>query len=365
MTATAVDQHELVQREAALGGLRRIEVVLTQTCNLACDYCFYCRSLDRPLKAPMDEALMARIVSLAVEQVGPDGLDVVITGGEPLSYWKAVMGAVTAFQQRLGDSLRSIRLATNATLLRGPRAEWLADRGVAVTVALDGVQAAHDAHRVNEAGIVSWRRAARGTQALLDAGITPDVSMVVTADDTDQARGGIDWICTQFHPGTVHVFAADPPQPGSPASRPDPRAWADLLASAEADWRPRGTRIAPAADIVDAASAGTPVLHSDDGAWGGAVSIDVHGQAAPSLPLLGVEGAHVGLDSLDLDSPAGPFQRWRGRSPALTTTCAGCSALGLCGNATMYASTAASGSPLGLDPWQCAVRRRLVADVIS
>jgi sulfatase maturation enzyme AslB (radical SAM superfamily) len=358
--AQAHAEDALAQEEARLSGLRRVEVVLTETCNLACDYCFYCRSLDAPLKAPMDPALVRRIVEFTAANAGPDGVEVVLTGGEPLSYWNAVTETVTAFQDGLGSALQSVRLATNGTLVRAPRAQWLAEHGVAVTVALDGLEGVHDAHRVNESGIVSWKRSTRGTQALLDAGMTPDVSMVVTAADAARAEEGIDGICQAFHPGTLHVFAADPPTPGQPWSRPDPEAWAETLTSAEARWRPRGTRVSPAADIVDAMRSGTPMLHSEDGAWGGAVTIDVHGQVAPSLPLLAVEGCHVPMASADLSDPAGLFQRWRGRSPAQLSGCRECSARGLCGNTDMYASVSASGSPLGRDPWFCRMQRHLV-----
>jgi sulfatase maturation enzyme AslB (radical SAM superfamily) len=358
--AVVQEEDALVEAEAQLGGLRRIEVVLTETCNLACDYCFYCRNLGAPLKAPMGRALLQRIVELASENAGPDGISVVLTGGEPLSYWDAVTEAVTAFQEGLGPSLRSVRLATNGTLVRAPRAQWLAAHGVKATVAIDGSQSAHDAHRINESGVASWRRSVRGAQLLLDAGVIPDVSMVVTGSDAAQAEEGIEWIGETLHPRRLHVFAADPPTLDVPWSRPGPEEWAETVAAADARWRPRDTRIFPAAEVADAMRSGMPVLHAEDGAWGGSVVIDVHGRTAPSLPLLAVDGCHVPMESMDLSDRAGPFQRWRGRSPARLAQCRRCSARGLCGNTTMYASIVASGNPMRRDPWFCRMQRHLI-----
>jgi uncharacterized protein len=338
----------LAEREHALSGLRRVELALTETCNLACDYCHVSRNTPHPFKQPMPDGLMDATAQFVTTRLGADGVELVITGGEPLSYWPAVTYAVATFQAALGDRLRGVRLLTNGTLMRAERAAWLADHRIWVTLALDGPQSAHDAHRSNAAGIGSWRRATQGAAVLIDAGIVPDISMVVTRDTVGEAAAGIDWICETYHPAVITLAAADPPTPASSAPRPEPEHWAEVLVSIHRRWAGLGTRIEPIARVAEALRSHRPILHEDDGAWGGSLCVNSHGLAAPSLALLSAGIGTVPLESVSLDD--GPFQQWRQRSPVHNPDCRDCPALGLCGNATMYASAAASGTPANATP---------------
>jgi MoaA/NifB/PqqE/SkfB family radical SAM enzyme len=274
-----------------------------------------------------------------------------------MSYWPALTQAVESLQTALGTRLASIRVATNATLVRADRAAWLAEHEVRVTVGLDGLESAHDAHRTNNAQIGSWRRTAAGAAGLAEAGVVVDISMVVTADAVDRAAAGIDWICETYRPSTLLAVTAAPATLGAAANRPEPEHWAGLLVAAADRWH-GAVRIEPVAQVRDAVAGGEPILHSEGGAWGGAIALDARGLAAPSLPLLAAGIGCVRLAEADLES--GPFQQWRGRSPARRPECAGCPALGRCGNATMYDSAAVGGAPDALDPWHCRMQRKLV-----
>jgi len=358
MRRPVVDQDQLADRERALSGLRRLEIELTQICNLQCDYCFVTRNLQQPTTRPMAEELLEAIAATVSTLSSPEGVEVVLTGGEPLSCWPSVVRAVEIFAGALGPRLVGASVLTNGTLLRPDRAAWLAENRVRVTVGLDGTQEVHDAHRRNSVGIGSWRRAFRGASSLVDEGIVPDVSMVVADGDCASLSQGIEWVCDVLGPGTLSVVPAAPPTLGGSVPRPGPEEWAELIVALHDRARTTGTRVAPVADVVDAMTDGVPMLHSDDGAWGGSMAVDVHGNAGPSLELLSAGVGAVALGSLDLAS--GPFQRWRDRSPARNAECRECSALGLCGNASMYASTAAGGSPAARDPWHCRMQRHLV-----
>lgn len=355
------DEAGLARLEGALCGLRRVEVALTEVCNLACDYCDVAHNLVKPLARQMEPDLLERIAVFAAEHAAATGVEVVLTGGEPLSRWPVVVEAVETFSGVVGSAGRGLRVATNGTLLAAERSAWLADRGVAVTVGLDGGRDAHDGHRTNKAGSGSWQRAVDGIRTLVDAGVRPDVSMVVTPEHLGAAMDGIDWICDAFSPGTVDLSVPAARTLGEPVARPEPEVWADLLLAVDRRWAGCGTRIRAVQEVRDAIRSGIPLLHSDDGAWGGSVCVDPRGRAGPSHPLLSAGIGGVPLASVDLSS--GPFQAWRDRSPARNSGCTDCPARGLCGNAPMYVSLTVGGCPSALDPWHCRMQRRLVLQV--
>lgn len=357
------EQTALVAHERALGGLRRVEIALTEFCNLTCTYCDVLHNLDGQAKGPIGPELLEQVLEFTERNAGPDGVEVAVTGGEPLSYWPTVTRIVERYQEVLGSRLRALRLASNGTLLRADRAQWLAERGVHVTVGLDGLESAHDVNRFNRQGVGSWKRTVTGLTALVEAGVRPTVSMVVTDATLAQAAAGIDWICETFGPEALEVTAPAPPSLTEPAPRPEPEAWAALVLAAHHRWEGTGTRIEPVATVLAARTTGRPILHTDDGAWGGSITIDMHADAAPSLPLLCARTGVVPLAAADLS--AGSFQRWRDRSPAHQAECRACPALGLCGNAPMYSSLAVGGSPTALDPWHCRSQRAVVAGLGS
>ncbi|MEU2761270.1 radical SAM protein [Streptomyces sp. NPDC007027] len=145
-------------------------------CNLACDYCAVASSpkaLARTLptdafRALVDEAAQAGFTELY------------LTGGEPflhpdivslLDYASAVLPTV---------------VMTNAMLLRGRRADGLADladRKLTVQTSLDGATAhTHDLHR----GSGSWQRTIDGIRHLIDLGLPPRVALTETPDNTHE-----------------------------------------------------------------------------------------------------------------------------------------------------------------------------------
>ncbi|QWQ45121.1 radical SAM protein [Streptomyces sp. YPW6] len=145
-------------------------------CNLACDYCAVASSpkaLARTLPTDAFRAL--------VDEAAQDGFtELYLTGGEPflhpdivslLDYASAVLPTV---------------VMTNAMLLRGRRADGLADladRRLTVQTSLDGATAhTHDLHR----GSGSWQRTIDGIRHLIDLGLPPRVALTETPDNTHE-----------------------------------------------------------------------------------------------------------------------------------------------------------------------------------
>lgn len=143
-------------------------------CNLACDYCAVAsspRALARTLPADAFRAL--------VDQAADAGFsELYVTGGEPFLH-PDIIDLLDHASARLPTVVM-----TNAMLLRGRRADGLADlagRKLTVQTSLDGATATtHDLHR----GPGSWQRTLDGIRYLTDLGLPPRVALTETPENT-------------------------------------------------------------------------------------------------------------------------------------------------------------------------------------
>jgi uncharacterized protein len=169
-----------------------VTLVLTHRCNLACRYCY----AGEHHRADMSDAVMERALDLlymdgaAVAQLG-------FFGGEPLLAFDRLVRALAGARARAAAAPGRelvVQLTTNGTRL-GPRelAVLQAERA-RVTVSLDGVREAHDLGRPLAGGGSSFEQARAGLMALTDAGLEPDVMMVVRPETALFLFRSVEWL---------------------------------------------------------------------------------------------------------------------------------------------------------------------------
>lgn len=164
---------------------------LTESCNLACRYCYQEGRLDSGRF--MSTETLERILSeVAANSQGP--MHLLWYGGEPTllgtrRFVEALERAERVFE---GRALYH-GLQTNATLIDEEWADLLAARRFAVTASLDGPAWLHDAHRPDRKGGGSHARALAGIQALQARGLQPRVSAVITPQSLPHAGELVDW----------------------------------------------------------------------------------------------------------------------------------------------------------------------------
>ncbi len=126
----------------------------TTLCNLDCGYCYLpFRGADRRMSAAV-----AQRVSDAVRPWAAAGrFSVVWHGGEPLAAGRDHLGAL---MDRFGDAVEH-HVQTNATLIDEAWCRFFADRGVRVSVSVDGPRA-RNGERVTRGGHPAYDRIARG-----------------------------------------------------------------------------------------------------------------------------------------------------------------------------------------------------------
>jgi uncharacterized protein len=125
--------------------LRKLELLVTEACNLSCDYCFIPHN-----PAPMDWAMAKKSVDFALLQ-NRDSPDWSITffGGEPLLQFDLIKKIVAYAQEESSrrDKTVNFSITTNGTLLDEEKAVFAVEAGFNYLLSLDGLPAVHDKHR--------------------------------------------------------------------------------------------------------------------------------------------------------------------------------------------------------------------------
>lgn len=170
----------------------RFQLILTLTfeCNLGCDYCYL--KLQGGAVMPRETAQQA--LELAFSCLEPGGLlDLAFFGGEPLARLGEILELTAAARKRGEAEGFEVRpcLTTNGTLLTPEVARRLEAAGVAVTVSLDGVAAAHDRYRRQRSGAGTHALVTANLRGALAAGLAPSVNMVVDPATVEHVAAGV------------------------------------------------------------------------------------------------------------------------------------------------------------------------------
>jgi uncharacterized protein len=161
---------------------------LTTRCPLRCDYCYVRPDTVAPRDMSLDTAVLA--IELAARR-SPDQCGVVFFGGEPLLL-AARIREIVAWCRRRETRLPTrfhFKVTTNGIPLDDAFLEFAVAEDVFIALSLDGLAAAHDAHRVTEDREPTHAIIAGRARALLARRPYAPVMMTVAPD-------------------TVHLYAA-------------------------------------------------------------------------------------------------------------------------------------------------------------
>jgi radical SAM protein with 4Fe4S-binding SPASM domain len=111
-----------------------VQLVVTEDCNLACDYC-YMKRHDTKMSFETFRSFYASDLPGLVKKSGR--YHIVFFGGEPLLNWDLIL-KVSKFVQADGN-LVSMRIVTNGTLLDQRKIDLLTDNDIKISVSYDGL----------------------------------------------------------------------------------------------------------------------------------------------------------------------------------------------------------------------------------
>ncbi|MGB5864546.1 MAG: radical SAM protein [Sulfitobacter sp.] len=175
---------------SAIQPARALALTVSQTCNLACGYCYAAGGNFGGADTRMGWDVAKRAIDQLIEATVPGGgVKIAFMGGEPMVARDLIRDAVEYANAR--GAARAIKvgysLTTNGTLISADDAEFFARHRFAVTVSLDGGRAVNDRLRPDRAGKGSFDRVAARIAPLLErrARISLGARVTVTPQNLD------------------------------------------------------------------------------------------------------------------------------------------------------------------------------------
>lgn len=164
----------------------RLELILTEACNLMCTYCFE-RAIRKPRRMP--KPTIARAIDFLFDYSG-DKKDLFITlfGGEPTLNFSGMEYAVryaSINAKKTGKRVR-FNITTNGTLIDDRTVKLFDQYDISVLLSVDGVGASHDRHRVDRRGLGTFNRVKEALQKLKTANFWVGVRMTVTPQNVKE-----------------------------------------------------------------------------------------------------------------------------------------------------------------------------------
>ena len=148
----------------------KLELSLSEGCNLACKYCYCATSRDIPEKGLMSERVAKAAVNWLFAHSGKSEMvSITLFGGEPLLN-KPVLKFVVDYSQKLAK-LHGKRvfysMTTNGTLLDDEIISYIKRYNFGLMVSLDGPKELHDNQCPTQGGKGSFDSAAAGIKRLM------------------------------------------------------------------------------------------------------------------------------------------------------------------------------------------------------
>lgn len=149
--------------------IRALTLTVSQTCNLACVYCYAGGgSFGGPNKRMGWDVARQAIDALIAEAPPGGSVRIAFMGGEPMASRALIHRAVQHARHRAAARAVSVgfSMTTNGTLVTDADADFLAQHRFAVTVSLDGDRAANDRLRPTKTKAGSFDRVGEGVTRL-------------------------------------------------------------------------------------------------------------------------------------------------------------------------------------------------------
>jgi len=149
----------------------KLELALSEICNLACKYCYCgtCRDIT-PNHGLMSEAIARQAITWLFAMSGrSESVHITFFGGEPLMN-KPVLRFCIQYSQRLAKmhgKKVTYSMTTNGTLLDDEIIGYIKSYNFGLMVSLDGPPEIHDAQRPTRGGRGSFDAAAAGIKKLM------------------------------------------------------------------------------------------------------------------------------------------------------------------------------------------------------
>ncbi|MEV4377863.1 radical SAM protein [Streptosporangium sp. NPDC049644] len=146
--------------------LNQLELVHTEGCNLACEYCFE-KDMLGYRKMPPDVAVAA--IDLLLDYSGDEKvLQVTHFGGEPTLNFAGVRYATQYAESKAAQAGKTVKfdMTTNGVRINEEIAGYCAEHEIMVLLSIDGLRGAHDRFRLDRRGRGTFDRSLKAMRLL-------------------------------------------------------------------------------------------------------------------------------------------------------------------------------------------------------
>ena len=158
-------------------------LLITQTCNLKCSYCFAEAYMDSNSDNRVMSPATARISIEKILKSVTDLRKILFFGGEPLIGFAAIRESVKASEEycrAYQAQMPAFTISTNGTLINQKIIDFFQKHNFSVIISLDGPQAVNDKQRKFRSGKGTYDTVIKKIDLLRDAGIEISIEVVFT-----------------------------------------------------------------------------------------------------------------------------------------------------------------------------------------
>ncbi|MBM7542032.1 anaerobic sulfatase maturase [Amphibacillus cookii] len=154
---------------------------VSESCNLACDYCYYSTCEGRTGKATQIDSITLEKFIKEYMEMSHGLVNFVWQGGEPLLAGIDFFEQVVSFQKKYSTKYKRAKnsIQTNGTLINQHWADFFAEHQFFIGISLDGPKEIHDQRRVTRSGHPSFDLVMRGVNYLQSAGVEFNILTVI------------------------------------------------------------------------------------------------------------------------------------------------------------------------------------------
>ncbi|PIR08927.1 hypothetical protein COV53_00420 [Candidatus Gottesmanbacteria bacterium CG11_big_fil_rev_8_21_14_0_20_37_11] len=331
-----------------------LRILLTDICNLNCAYCKVERNIKQKIKRSTPRKKLAYVIKILAESKTRNPKIIHITGGEPTIFPPEIKFIVDTVRKYDPEKKINLIIGTNATLMTGKIADYIAANKMKIIVSLDGPERINNILRVDHSGKGSYQRVIAGLNIIRKRKIEYGLSMVIGGHNIKKLQSTINWIVDNFLPSSLGVNFMKPPTPGQTdfCYLIPPKIYAKKIYNVFQKIRNRNVYLELVMRKIE------PFVYQkfkyyDCGASAGTtINVDAKGNIGPCKSFLIMEkdfsGTTKQTDYLEI------LNRWRKRSPVFKSECQNCPMIGICGNGCAYESFVYNKNYDELDPQSCA-----------
>lgn len=129
--------------------LKSLCLLVSQTCNMKCHYCFVNEGTYGERESLMNEEISFKAVDFLIENSKTKHIEIDFFGGEPLLNWEVVKKTIEYGNKKSIEKDKVLRfsLTTNGILLDDEKLNFLKNNFVSLIISLDGPPNTNDIHR--------------------------------------------------------------------------------------------------------------------------------------------------------------------------------------------------------------------------